>query len=922
MQRRTILELIALSALHQAVPHAWAAATKSGTPSRSTAFGSGYFGQWTTDAFGLPAYLYMCDQTRDPKAVQPVNEAWRSKTDHIHQFGNDRVVAVASNYGYVQLRQDEGSPKFLNDYFPAQHQFAGGFGYLVHGSSVTGTHYPASAASSFQRTFGTGYFRKQLRAGDHEIDQYIFAPFGDDPVLISQVTVTNRSTQRTHPRWIEYWGAKPYQYSYRSLMEGSVTSNADAAPQLRRELSQRFESHFKQLPQNSGLLLQHHFLGRSSEEEALWQKLQESLRKNPHGYFGGPVPPLAPGASMDDLTPPATFLVSLDGPVSAYSTDATDFFRNGAEDPAGAHSPLKNSLHPTAEAALLLERALDLAPNESRALTFLYGYLPEGFSLESLLAKYHAHRSAQPSSLLADSSAKWRANTLSFRVESAPWVEREIAWNSGYIRSALTYDSFFREHILSQGAGYQYLAGLQGAARDPLQHALPLIFTDPEVVRGILRYTLKEIQPDGSLPYGIVGAGVPMPCRYRPSDSELWVLWLATEYVLATRDTGFLEERVATYPPTSPTQPAKTVRELLQHCFHHITEDIGTGEHGLQRMLNGDWNDSIVVNRLSPEQVAEVTAHGESVLNAAMAAWVFDDYARLLDYIHRTDEAAVVRAKAEAQRQAVRHQWNGRWFRRAWLGKELGWNGEDQLWLEPQPWALLSGCATPEQATTLVRNIDKMSRKPSPIGALLQSPADPTMKDAPGTGTNGGIFAAINATLIWALSEQDGVMAWDEWKKNTFAMHADHYPDLWFGIWSGPDAYDSILAKRPGSTAPDFPVLNMHAHAWPLYTATKLLGLDFTSKGLRLRPVLPEPNYEFSSPLFGLHKSAPGHYSGWYAPSQSGHWTVTLELTAAERVAAKHLVVNGVPTTLDPAGTTIAFSGNSHPGHPLRWKLS
>jgi hypothetical protein len=903
LQRRTFLEMAALGALRHTIPEAWAAATKNGSDA-PVGFGSGHFGRWIQDRFDLPAYLYTCDQTKDPRAFQPVNEAWRSSTDHIHQFGNDRVVAIASNYGYVQLRQDEGGPKFLNDYAPAEHRFGGGIGYLVDSSLIAGTHYPCSAAQSFERTFGTGYFCKQLRAGHYEIEQFIFAPFGDDPVLVSQVTISNRSLAPAHPRWIEYWGCQPYQFSYRSLMEASVVTNADATPQLRRDFSRRFEPRFESTPLNSGLLVRHHFLGRSAEEEALWQKLQDSLRKNPHGYFGGPVPPLAPGAGMDDLTPPVTFLVSLDGPIDAFSNDGTAFFRGGPEDPAGAHASLDNTLHSgSGEPALLLERHLQLAPNEKRTLSFLYGYLPEGFTLESLVAKY----TAKPATQLAVSSAKWRANTPRFRVDGEPWVEREIAWNAGYLRSALTYDGFFREHILSQGAGYQYLAGLQGAARDPLQHALPLIFTDPAIVRGILRYTLKEIQADGSIPYGIVGAGVPMPCRYLPSDLELWVLWLASEYILATRDTAFLDERITTYPAAAQSQSARTVRELLQHCFERITEEIGTGEHGLQRLLNGDWNDSIVVNRLTPSQVAEITDHGESVLNAAMAAWVFNNYARLLDYAGNEGDAAKARAKAEAQRQAVQN--------------DLGWTGEQQLWLEPQPWALLSGCATPEQTTALIRNIDIMSRRPSPIGALLQSPADVTMKDKAGTGTNGGIFAAINATLIWALSAVSGDMAWDEWKKNTFALHAQHYPDMWFGIWSGPDAYDSILAKHPGSTAPDFPVLNMHSHAWPLYTATKLIGLDFNPQGLSLRPVLPKDAYEFHSPLFGLSKSAPGHYSGWYAPARPGRWTINLLLSAAERATVRGLRVNGAAVDLASSGNTITFSGDSREGQPLRWEL-
>ncbi len=127
-------------------------------------------------------------------------------------------------------------------------------------------------------------------------------------------------------------------------------------------------------------------------------------------------------------------------------------------------------------------------------------------------------------------------------------MERETSWHNYYLRSNLTYDSFFREHILSQGHVYQYIIGFQGAGRDPLQHALPFVFSNPEVVRGIIRYTLKEIQPDGSIPYGIVGSSIPMPVVFHPSDQQMWLLWLASEYVLATRDKKFLDEKIPSYP--------------------------------------------------------------------------------------------------------------------------------------------------------------------------------------------------------------------------------------------------------------------------------------------------------------------------------------------------------------------------------------
>ncbi|MFX0011361.1 MAG: hypothetical protein ACFE9R_13680, partial [Candidatus Hermodarchaeota archaeon] len=82
------------------------------------AFGSGYFGEWIEDEFGLPAYRYTCDQINDPKAITPMNERWRANTEHLHQVGNDRIVGVASNYGHIQVRQDEGSPKYLNEFYP------------------------------------------------------------------------------------------------------------------------------------------------------------------------------------------------------------------------------------------------------------------------------------------------------------------------------------------------------------------------------------------------------------------------------------------------------------------------------------------------------------------------------------------------------------------------------------------------------------------------------------------------------------------------------------------------------------------------------------------------------------------------------------------------------------------------------------
>ena len=201
-------------------------------------------------------------------------------------------MAAVSNYGYVQVRQDEGGPKFLNDYFPERNHYGAGIGFLAAENILLSTYY-SGTAESFDRVFGMGYLQKRVTGHHHEIDQVIFAPFGDDPVLISQVTITNRSDRVSRPRWVEYWGCHNYQFSYRSLMEAALLSDATKVTDLRRDLSNQFTHQFQALKSGKGVIETQTFRGRTRQEEESWQKVQAALKANPTGFYGGPVAPLA-----------------------------------------------------------------------------------------------------------------------------------------------------------------------------------------------------------------------------------------------------------------------------------------------------------------------------------------------------------------------------------------------------------------------------------------------------------------------------------------------------------------------------------------------------------------------------------------------------------------------------------------------------
>ena len=616
--------------------------------------------------------------------------------------------------------------------------------------------------------------------------------------------------------------------------------SANDMHKLRRDFGARFESGFRKMSDGSGLHESKQFMGRDPAEERQFAANVDRLGKSEDVFLTPPDKDAPKLAAFDDLNPPPIFFSRwmLRRMGSAVMARVSSVRVEWPIRPAWIARWTAIWLLRSAK-RLIARAQISPEARESRTLTFLYGYVPSGFDIDSLASKYRG----MVSTALADSSKQWKNKGLRFSVESEPWVEREVTWDHYYLRSGFTYDDFFHHHIISQASIYQYVMGFQGAARDPLQHALPFIFSDPQIVKEVLQYTLKEVRADGSIPYGIVGHGMPMPTTSDDSsDLPLWLLWVTSEYVLATRDLAFLDSPVVTI--YGVRTEGETVRNLLTRCYRHLINDVKTGQHGLMRMLRDDWNDALENAWVPQAFQRETMEKSESVLNSAMAAYVFDYYALMLTYSGVDSAlASEVRQKAEAHRDAVQKQWTGKWFRRAWLGPTLGWLGEKGLWISPQTWAMISGATSSDQATVLLKAIDQELRKPSSIGAMQMndSPDRVTQgvwKMEPGTQVAGGVWPSLNQTLIWALARIDGAMAWDEWKKNSFARHAGVYPQIWYGTWSGPDVLNSALSKHPGETTggkpfgwTDFPVFNMHTHACPLYSTTKLLGLNSTRTG-------------------------------------------------------------------------------------------
>ncbi|MEU7895651.1 hypothetical protein AB0B45_22705 [Nonomuraea sp. NPDC049152] len=469
-------------------------------------------------------------------------------------------------------------------------------------------------------------------------------------------------------------------------------------------------------------------------------------------------------------------------------------------------------------------------------MEFRYGLLAEGAAgcegvagLEGAAGLGDASGSGSADGF-EESLAKLAARLPRAHAVQAPEAEREIPWHAALLTGGACADGVLGGHTLDQGSCYSFRHGFNGAARDPLQHALPLVYTEPDLALSVLRNTCAWGSPDGDLPYALRPDKSPWTDLFRPSDQNLWALWLGAEYLAATGDVRAFGEAV----PYHPVHAARAVPlgENLRRQFRFFADVVGRGEHGHVRMLNADWNDLAISMSGVPRE--EMIEHGESVLNSAMAAWVLPRYAALAERLGDHATGAEARKLGEELRDLVAGEWNGRWFRRAYGPGAVV--GENDLWLEVQPWAILCGAASPARARDLLERIEDTAAAASPLGARVRWP------DAP--GADGAIWYAINMTLVWAAAAHAPELGWAWWRRMSLATHAAAYPDVWEGTLSGPDAYLPPESVRPGRTwdlaglgvaMQAYPVANLHAHAQPLLAYLRLLGVEpDVSGGLRI----------------------------------------------------------------------------------------
>ena len=462
-----------------------------------------------------------------------------------------------------------------------------------------------------------------------------------------------------------------------------------------------------------------------------------------------------------------------------------------------------------------------LKAGESREISCVFGYTRDT-SRQAIDSMAQA-LSADPGTKSKGGSefiAEWRRIVPEFLSEPDSQLRREMQWNVAVLEAMASWREYYNETVIPQGCMYDYAWGVFASNRDIAQQALPLCHTNPRLARSTLRFILKRTAPDGEIKLMDQGFGWAASTAMQTSDQQLYFFLLLAEYLRVTGDTAFLSERIAYYPVENSGEGS--VLAHVRQAFIFLRDRIGVGGHGLVRLWNSDWND-LFYEWETKGSYNSTFETAESCMNTAMAIVILGDLAPLLTRASDPEGAALSGAMLEYRSELLK-AWmsdlGDRPFpRRAWTDSTTSL-GEDDMWLEPQGFALLIPEMGAERKRVLLTELQRRLVHSERIGARqiekpLVHPGTPQ-----GSRENGGFWYALNGPLVLGTATIDRDLAEQFLKRMTFANYAKSFPEYWTGRWSASDSIDSSLLPTEGLAA------NLtycaHAHAWPLYCYVRL----------------------------------------------------------------------------------------------------
>ncbi len=456
--------------------------------------------------------------------------------------------------------------------------------------------------------------------------------------------------------------------------------------------------------------------------------------------------------------------------IDSYTGSRTEFLgRNGVPgDPAALRrSHLSGQTGRFLDPCGALLTKLSLEPGETTEVVWVLG---EADTLDEAREIAGRHRRGREAAATLEAAKAYWADLLGTIQVCTPDTALDLLVNGWLLYQTVSC------RIWGRTAFYQS-SGAMGF-RDQLQDVLAVMPVRPSLAREQIVEASRHQFPEGDVlhwwqPYS--GRGV----RTHYTDDRIWLPYVLSEYLDQTGDTSVLDETTAfisglplpleqedAYLTPQQAEEAATVYEHALRALRFSIE-VGVGEHGIPRILGGDWNDGM--NRVG------YLGRGESVWLGWFLITAMRRFAPIAESRGDTAAAAELRAFADRVAGALEeHAWDGLWYRRAYFddGTPLGTRDAEECRIDAiaQAWAVISGAGDPARAARALDSVDEhLVRWEDGLVALLSPPFDRMAEDpgyikgyVPGVRENGGQYthAAMWVALAW-LMRGDGEGALD-----------------------------------------------------------------------------------------------------------------------------------------------------------------
>lgn len=484
---------------------------------------------------------------------------------------------------------------------------------------------------------------------------------------------------------------------------------------------------------------------------------------------------------------------------------------------------------------LIIQYPISLKPKEEKIIEIIIGYtFEESYSsIEQIEKELTAKSPGVASKKAFNSSSAFAANWLKvlpkFDDEKDATLKRELVWHAYNLEAMATYSSFYKETKIPQGTIYDYDWGQHASARDNFQHALPLVYYNPELARSVIRYMLKRTTPMGEIKLIEYGNGHADNYSYCTSDQQLFFFLLMSEYLRVTGDYAFLSEEVPFSPAHNMTK--RTVLESAQNCFTFLRDQVGIGWHGLVRLLNSDWNDAVYYTLKEPYNSVLFT--GESHMNSAMAITILRS---MVSELKKAENAPALKQSkvsipvlcesmelyhSKVSDAFMKDLGDRTFSRRMYFnGKAFG---DDNMFAEPQGYMMQMAELSGDRKKALYEEMKKRIYAGEKLGVRQQqTPEFEGDGWEPGSRENGGFWWALNGPVILGVALFDKEEATRLLKMMSFDNFAKQFPQYWTSYWAAADNIESSLIIEEGLpdqtwTYASIPVYCAHPHAWMLY---------------------------------------------------------------------------------------------------------